>query len=553
MHRSLGRLLVIAATLAASKDAAAWVDAHVTGMDVRVQIAQDGAATMTQDIAYHVQAGTLRSFTLASFDDDAWHAHPTAAILGAAGGGAQLLLSTQDHALHVTVDDPKGLKHGDVKFELVYEGTVRATRDGALDRLWVTLPPVHEGLDSAHVVMLLPTAPTEPRAATDGDTAQDVVTVTRGPDHDQVDLVRPHVAKGEPATFSVRVDPKAVPQLDATLPKPAAPVAVVADPVLAPPELGDLALVAASVLALLALGMMKGRALQSRSSENPSGMLPGSCAVRTVLAALLLGGGVFEQQRDHLMLGAAFVAASLPLLAWRFRASPVKHAGSWRPACEGEAFVRATSVADYLDATTRPGLVVLAAALGVVAITGWVARAVGALPLIAIDAFVLAPIFFTGTSRQLGGRNAEVLAPLSRVLAEHEQLGVTPILSGSELRLLVTPSIPMPGAMGIEVAVAWESAGASTLPWLDVLVRVQDDTFAAAKMTAAFPKRRVLPGRKPEERVYRFAPDWPTGKSAIARVVELAEVLRDRRFHVAPRPEAGAGERRLPPNKRLAA
>jgi hypothetical protein len=68
-------------------------------------------------------------------------------------------------------------------------------------------------------------------------------------------------------------------------------------------------------------------------------------------------------------------------------------------------------------------------------------------------------------------------------------------------------------------------------------------------MAAAFPRMRPLPGRKPEERVFRFEPDGPSPRAAAGLVRDLAKILRDRRLVVA---DAPAVERRLPPNARRA-
>jgi hypothetical protein len=111
----------------------------------------------------------------------------------------------------------------------------------------------------------------------------------------------------------------------------------------------------------------------------------------------------------------------------------------------------------------------------------------------------------------------------------------------------------MPGVVAIEIGVAWERApsilGGASVASFDVLVRVLDGTFASSKMAAAFPKKRALPGRKPEERVFRFEPEGPSPKDAAALVVSLSETLRDRRIVIAASAFEG-NERRLPPNRR---
>jgi hypothetical protein len=90
----------------------------------------------------------VRSLTLAGFEDD-WRFRPTASVTASDGRtfGASVTRDDKD-VLHVTVDDPKGLKRGDYKFELVYEGSLvgrRLTRDGAFERVRLALPPMREG------------------------------------------------------------------------------------------------------------------------------------------------------------------------------------------------------------------------------------------------------------------------------------------------------------------------------------------------------------------------------------------------------------------------
>jgi hypothetical protein len=233
-----------------------------------------------------------------------------------------------------------------------------------------------------------------------------------------------------------------------------------------------------------------------------------------------------------------------------------------------DAFGRARARArDWLDATTRRGAFVLIGYTVLVLVACYCARAAGgAAPyVIAIDALVVVPIFFTGTSRQMppdAAREAVALAPVARTLERttssvaDEPLKVAPMVRVTsdgredETRILISPRLAMGGLAGIEVGVAWERAGGATLAAFDVLVRVHDGTFASAKMTAAFPSKRVLPGRKPEERVLRFEPEGPGASQAAALVANLAEILRDRRVIMAA--AAREVERRLPPNSKAA-
>jgi len=87
----------------------------------------------------------------------------------------------------------------------------------------------------------------------------------------------------------------------------------------------------------------------------------------------------------------------------------------------------------------------------------------------------------------------------------------------------------MPGLLGIEVATAWERRSGAFVPWACVLVRVHEDSPASAKMANTPGTGPLLPGRKPEERVFRFEPAWPTDLAAARLASELASGLVDRR------------------------
>lgn len=220
-----------------------------------------------------------------------------------------------------------------------------------------------------------------------------------------------------------------------------------------------------------------------------------------------------------------------------------------------DAFVRSARPADWLDATTGRGRLLLAAISVVLSLAAFVARrAEGASYWVGIDALALVPIFFSGTSLQAppdARRAAAALRPVARRLESCADVRIAPYALREELRLLVMPRLAMPGTVGIELGVAWEQAGGAMLPTYEALVRVHDGSFAAAKIAAYAKDRRALPGRRPEERVYRFEPRGPSIESAAALVRAFAETLRDRRLVIAPAEWEGA-ERRLPPNVRRA-
>ena len=557
LRRVLAALLVV---FVAGEVRANYTEAHVAGEDARVVVERDGRMTVTHVVAYRVLAGTLRSIAITGFEDDLSF-HPTAAVTSADGKTFGASVTKDDKGVvHATVDDPKGLKRGDYRFELVYEGALagrRLARDGAFERVRFALPAMREGVDGARVVIDLPSAPTEPRAVTEGDVAADISNLRRSAERDELEMVRPHVAKGEGATFFARIDPKALPLVNDPALRAPPPPPPPQEITVTKPTLPIAILVCASALALFALALAKARVLPREAM----GLLPGPASVRAALAGLAFGAGIFFEAGARFVLGAAFVALAMVLCAWRVKASSsraVRGTAAWTRVRPADAFVSVPSPSDWLDGTTRRGVFILAAFATIVAITCHLSRAVdGAAPyVVAIDALAVVAVFFTGTAKQLPpspSREGVALAPIARALSKHDELEVAPFARNDEARLFVTSSLAMPGVVAIETGVAWERApsilGGASLASFDVLVRVLDGSFAAAKMAAAFPKKRGLPGRKPEERVFRFEPEGPHAKDAAALVVTLSETLRDRRVVIAAGAFEGS-ERRLPPNRR---
>ena len=283
------------------------------------------------------------------------------------------------------------------------------------------------------------------------------------------------------------------------------------------------------------------------------GLVPLPATARAItLAALVFGAGV-SVEAD----GRALVARR----SWprRFRSSRgARRRASRRHRRRGPAPGSCSAPttpsrgrarpADWLDATTTRGRLVLAALSALLALAAFVARrADGASYWIGIDALALVPVFFSGTSLQAPPderRAAAALRPIAQRLETCADVRVAPYARSDELRLLVMPRLAMPGVVGVELAVAWERAGGASLATYEALVRVHEGSFAAAKMAGYAKDQRPLPGRKPEERVYRFEPAGPSVGSAAALVRELAEALRDRRLVIATPLEWEGAERR---------
>jgi hypothetical protein len=574
---SLGRQLAVACVVSSSVTVAATASAsevHFAGDDVRITVDDEGTAHIEHALSYRVSGAPPKAFELNGVEPDAVLDPVAPVALDGEALNAARVDRKGDRVLRIALDGaPRRITgHGSLVIRVGYTSalvpTGALTLDGAMWRLGWTAPFASEGYDSARVVFDLPAAPTEPRAVAadpsegdDGHTA----TLRRGALRDELELERPHVARGEAAVWTVRVDPRAFPR--------------VTDPALRPvvastPAADRSAFARAWMVALLAgagfaaLVAAKWRRFD-RACRNRHVVARGivgwpASGVRAWLAGGAFAAGVMLQLGNRPGLGAGAVALAMLLAAARAprAVSAPRGPGQWLALTPAEAFA-SERASDPLDAATWAGRASFIALFGAAVALGVALR--GVAPdwtwLAPLDALVLVPIFLTGSKSQLPPDRARSprrrLSRLHRTLRRDTALRVAPwariplgATAPDELRLLVLPRAAMPGVVGIEVGVAWVATPAGYAPETEVLVRVRDATAAAARLVALAPRRRAVPGRKTDERVVRLVPTLPSYAGAAALVRRLAEELRDRRKSL-PGVQWPGAERRLPPNERL--
>jgi len=134
--------------------------------------------------------------------------------------------------------------------------------------------------------------------------------------------------------------------------------------------------------------------------------------------------------------------------------------------------------------------------------------------------------------------------PWARVPLESE----TP----DELRLLVLPRAAVPGLLGIEMGLAWSATPVGWSHAPELLARVLEGSPAAARLARELPETRLVPGRRPDERVVRLLPSAPTRASAAALARALGDAFTDRRVAV-PAKAWTSPERRKPRPRRPSA
>jgi hypothetical protein len=567
VRRALAATLAAVALLVSGR-ARAWQEAHQTADDVTVRIDAAGGADVTHAIRWHVVRGPLKVIDVVHVDPAAT-LEPDVPIV--AEDGRSLLAHAarrDDRTVRITIDEPRALMRGNFTFDVRWHVDLVAARelarDGATWRLAWSSPVATDGFDGAHTFLDFPAAPDPPQPIVADTGAVDdgaVATLHREAGRDQLDLVRPHVARGESPVWTVRVDPRALPDVKDARLRPPPDTTLPAEP--------DRVREASVVVGLAALALFfalcvgrKARVFAGACAARGAtswALLPLPDAVRAALAGVALACGVALELSGRPTPGAACVALATLAAALRapsFRPT-ARGPGRWLALRPEEAFAAAPSswAADTL------AVLLTLASVTVVAVV--LRRFDPEAPwLVALDASALVPLFVTGRPSQLPPDGARTAAPwLERVYRalRAPELRVRPWarvpLEGStpdELRLLVLPRAAVPGLLGIELGLAWSATPVGWSGAPELLARVVEGSPAAARLARELPAARLLPGRRPDERVARLLPSAATRGAAAALARALNEAFTDRRAASPPAPWA-APERRKPRPRQPAA
>ncbi|MGH7435303.1 MAG: hypothetical protein ACRENE_06485, partial [Polyangiaceae bacterium] len=202
-------------------DAAAWQETHEAGDDLRVRVEADGTAAVRDLVKWRVVRGPVKQVDLVNVDPGAT-LEPDVTITAEDGRRTTgHLVRADDRTVRILVDQPKSLMRGTFIFETRWKVDLVATHavafDGSSWRLTWSAPVASDGIDASRTVFDFPAAPEEPRPILADTGAVDdtaVATVQREEGRDALELVRPHVARGESASWTVRVDPRALSKID---------------------------------------------------------------------------------------------------------------------------------------------------------------------------------------------------------------------------------------------------------------------------------------------------------------------------------------------------
>lgn len=557
---------------AVAPDASAWQEAHQAGDDLTVRVEADGSAAVRDVVKWRVVRGPVKQLDLVNVDPSALL--DSAVTITAEDGRTTTghLVRVDEKTVRILVDQPKAVMRGTFAFEARWKVDLVATHaiafDGLSWRLSWSAPVASDGIDASRTVFDLPGAPEEPRPILADTGAVDdtaVASVQREDGRDALELVRPHVARGESASWTVRVDPRALSKIHDPAARPA--------PVPPTPEAveGDRVHAIGVFLVLVALALAFGTLVAHKTSAfgaacaaagaSARSLIPLPTVLRVALAGCAFSGAVALQAMERPIEGAALAALAALLAALRSPSvkSTVRGPGRWLAIRPDEAFGGGGAArGHWMDIGCAQGRVAAAVgALLVCAIGAASRRLTSEAPwLVAIDAMAFVPLLVTGRAVQLPPGSEGTGAPwLQRVfdrLRQTATLRTVPwarlTVDGSkldELRLLVLPRAAMPGVAGIEVGLGWFRTPVGWVSSPEVLVRFLDGSPAAARIAQSGPSRRTLPGRKPDERVMRAIPRNRTPAGAATLAAALAESMIDRRV-TKPAPSAWTlAERRV--------
>ncbi len=578
LPRAVAALHISSAALRARgqpRPAFAWQEAHQTGDDATVHVDAAGVAQVEHRVRWHVVRGPLKSIDLVNVEPAA-ELEPVVTITGEDGHTFEARAERHDErTVHIVTAQPRSLMRGTFTFDVRWRVDLAASHalshDGSTWRMSWSAPVATDGFDAATTVFEVPAAPDPPVAIVADTGAVDdgaVASLHREPGMDALSLVRPHVARGESPVWTLRLDPRALPLVaDPTLRSPSEAKAPAE-----PDRVRD-----ASIFAgLAALGVLFGLLVHRRARAyakacaardvRPRALLPLGDAARAVLAGAALAGAVGLQVTGRTTAAAACVALATLAAALRAPAGkiPVRGPGRWLSLTPEHAFAGASGASPARAEIRAPGLLAAAAAIGAVVIAAVVAARFDPEGpwLASIDGVALLPLLLTGRRSQLPPDAARTAAPwLARLFARLRRTSAlrvspwaripdaSPAPTPDELRLLVLPRAAMPGVLGVEVGLAWSHSPTGWVGTPEVLARVLDGSAAATRLARQLPAGRVVPGRRPEERVMRLVPRAPTRGHVAALVRSLADTLTDRRM-VVPGKEAApwkGAERRVPP------
>lgn len=547
MPRYVLAFAVAASAVLVAPAARAWQEAHQTGDDVTVRVDAAGMADVEHHVRWHVVRGPLKSIDIVNVDPTAT-VNPDVTVVTESGKAVTAHAARHDaSSVRVTIDDPRLVMRGNFEFGVTWHVDLAAaralSRDGATWRLTWSAPVAVDGFDAARTTFELPAAPDAPVAIVADTGAVDdaiVSSLRRDEGVDHLELVRPHVARGEAPVWTLRVDPRALGLVSDPTLRPPSENAAAPEPDRSREVLAGAGLLAVALLFAF-LVARRARSLTAGGGSGARGLVPLPPLVRALAGGAALAAAIPLQLAGWTMMGAGLVAVAALFAAHRAPRcqSRARGPGRWLVLQPDEAF--ATGRRSWLGPA-------LAWGAGVAALVGATLAAQAYSPdapwLLNIDALALLPLALTGRIAHAGpdavsGASGWLRRLFGR-LSRHPALRARPwarvpvdARTPDELRLLVLPKAAIPGVVGVEVGMAWSQTPTGWAPAPEVLARFLDGTPAASRFARAVPGVRSVPGRRPEERVVRLPSRRASTRHAEGLVRALADLFTDRRAEAA--------------------
>lgn len=564
---------VLVVVLCTSRVASAWIEQVVAGHETRVAIDGRGWVEARHQLTLTLRGGPLQSLEIEGIGEDIeiLADAKVTRVKNNSGPGIPLRVTqTEGGALRLEVLGIDGLRSGTYRFDFAYrlDAAKRKLFDMSAERAtftWVG-PRLQGGVDSAKVFVSIPHGDRPPALPTARDRAARGVLlgqVLQGSVTDEIELLRAHVAVGEPAVWQVEFDRSAVVDTaaqDPLRPPPLTPRASL--PSSRGPSLGQLGIALVGLLLISLLVVLKERAvriLARRTDSRARPLVPAPIWLRAGVAGLSALAFVTLTLLHRATLA---MCAGVLLLLFVVHFAPVRKVsprgpGHWVP-LESSACLRPSwpLLVRAYDPSTLPGFALAFCLLLLGGAVAFVRLPHDSFQSLMALSFVLlaSPLFLTGRSSDFPRSPAEQALPWFRLLSrarlgslrsfelwgrktdrEHE---FGPI---DEVRIRLVLERAPGGLRALEVAFE-EGPGNYVSPCL--VLRVVEDSPALSRFPAGVAWSR---GRQSEEKTAVLHPPAPT-QAQLLRLLRsvLAHLQREAAGPSAPTPGRGSNTSAVP-------
>ncbi len=551
------RAAVVLVGVVTSGSAGAWIETSVSSHEVRVRVDERGLAEVRHDLVLRIRGSKIKALDVEGIGDPVEVLADATVRRAQQGSGASWPLvatPTEDGALRLAIQSERGVGGGSYRFDFSYRVDLRQRQliESLGDDYALTFvgPRLSSGVDSAKVTFVLPRAARAPRLleSEDGPGAGVLLgQVRRAGSLDEIELVRAHVAKREPAVWRILVARDALPGVVLDGPARTTRRLVMAPRAIEPGllrERGALALLLVSGLfgfLVVAKARLTARvASRARAVLRP--IIPAGPVLRGALSSAGLAcAGYLALSHRPLWALAPFVLVLL-LVTFFLPVRPVapRGPGVWEKLDRTRIGELPLSLSERSFELGSP----VGFALFVLLVTATLLASFQILPqdnylalMTLLLSVVILPLFWTGRAKDLPltpfEQAASHLSFLSRAfdpgLLEVEAWGRRAQLDPGraegcfyydEVRIRLVLRNPPRGLRTCEVALE-EGAGSFVSPC--VVLRVTEDSPALARLPRDIPWSR---GRVEEERVAVLRPTAPTRAQLLRLLRSLVTSLR---------------------------